>query len=199
MSCRARRRPGSSSQTRDCTCVANGVAADLGHRTGGCHGEHRRRQRIGDTDAHADSRHASPSGAKQMVFDWTADRCEELDVADGPPRFVRAEDGSLVLFSGNAPRYYVSRGAGFRPPQRDCSLPAFASANRPYPGVLRELGMGVVRLSRRQHVACARAQRVPRCRGGHLHAGDPSPANPAGTTRSPMPCPRMPGGRSRSP
>jgi len=69
-------------------------------------------------------------GAKEVVMHATTDRCEELDVPDGPARFVRAEDGSLVLFSGNAPRYYVSRGAGFGTFTRDCSQPALASADR---------------------------------------------------------------------
>jgi len=63
-------------------------------------------------------------------MDGTAERCEALDVADGPPRFVRAEDGSLVMFSGNAPRYYVSRGADFGHLMRDCSQPALVSADR---------------------------------------------------------------------
>ena len=69
-------------------------------------------------------------GAKEVVMDGTTQRCEELDVADGPPRFVRAEDGSLLMFSGNAPRYYVSRGTGFGSFTRDCSRPALASADR---------------------------------------------------------------------
>jgi hypothetical protein len=69
-------------------------------------------------------------GAKEVVMDGTAQRCEAFDVADGPPRFVRAEDGSLVMFSGNAPRYYVSRGTGFGHLMRDCSQPALVSADR---------------------------------------------------------------------
>jgi hypothetical protein len=69
-------------------------------------------------------------GDKEVVIDGTTERCEELDVADGPARFVRAEDGSVVMFSANAPRYYVSRGAGFGKFTRDCSRPALASADR---------------------------------------------------------------------
>ena len=66
-------------------------------------------------------------GAKEVVFDWTTDRCEDLDVPDGPTRMVRAENSELVLFSGNAPRYYVSRGADFGSLERDCSSPALVS------------------------------------------------------------------------
>jgi hypothetical protein len=72
-------------------------------------------------------------GAKEVVFDWTTDRCEDYDVPDGPARFVRAGDGSLVLFSGNAPRYFVSRGSGFNAMQRDCAAPVLISALRDTP------------------------------------------------------------------
>lgn len=66
-------------------------------------------------------------GAKEVAHDWTTDRCETMDVIDGPARFVRAADGSLVLFDGNAPNYYVSRGADFGSLRRDCSGPALGS------------------------------------------------------------------------
>jgi hypothetical protein len=68
-------------------------------------------------------------GATEVVFDWSVDRCEDLDVPDVPSRVIRAEDGSLVLFAGNGPRNYVSRGAGFDKFTRDCSQPALASAD----------------------------------------------------------------------
>jgi len=72
-------------------------------------------------------------GGKEVVFDWTTDRCEDYDVPDGPARFVRASDGSLVLFSGNAPRYYASRGSGFNSMQRDCTAPVLVSTLRDTP------------------------------------------------------------------
>ncbi|MCU0940106.1 MAG: Ig-like domain-containing protein, partial [Burkholderiaceae bacterium] len=68
-------------------------------------------------------------GAKEVVFDYTTDRCEDLDLPDQPARFVRAEDGSLVLIDGNAPRHYLSRGAGFDSLRRICSRPALVSAD----------------------------------------------------------------------
>jgi len=92
-------------------------------------------------------------GAKEVVMDGTTERCEELDVADGPARFVRADDGSLRQVHARL-------------------QPAGARVGRPaHCGLLRELGMGVVRVSRRQLVAGARAQRVPRCDRGHMPAG----------------------------
>jgi hypothetical protein len=72
-------------------------------------------------------------GEKTVVFDWTADRCEDYDVPDGPARFVHAADGSLALFDGNAPRYYVTRGISFDTLTRDCSQPALVSAMMPTP------------------------------------------------------------------
>lgn len=72
-------------------------------------------------------------GAREVVFDWTTDRCEDLDVPDGPAQFVRAGDGNLVLFSGNAPRYYVSRGSDFNSLNRVCSQPALVSADKRTP------------------------------------------------------------------
>jgi hypothetical protein len=67
-------------------------------------------------------------GATEVAHDWNTDRCELMDVIDGPARFIRADDGSLVLLDGNAPNYYVSRGADFDGVRRDCSGPALVSA-----------------------------------------------------------------------
>jgi hypothetical protein len=72
-------------------------------------------------------------GPKEVVFRYATDRCYDLDVPDHPPRAVRAEDGSIVLFTGNAPRYFVSRGADFGSLKRDCSRPALESADRRTP------------------------------------------------------------------
>jgi hypothetical protein len=71
--------------------------------------------------------------AKELVFDYTTDRCYDLDLPDQPARFVRAEDGSLVLIDGNAPRAYISRGADFNSLKRDCRQPSLVSALRPTP------------------------------------------------------------------
>jgi hypothetical protein len=68
-------------------------------------------------------------GAKEVVFDYTTDRCEDLDLPDQPARFVRAEDGNLVLIDGNAPKHYVSRGADFSSLTRVCNRAALVSAD----------------------------------------------------------------------
>jgi hypothetical protein len=57
---------------------------------------------------------------REVVFYYDTDSCEYLDGPDVSARFVRAEDGSLVLFAGKDPRYYVSRGADFNSLKRDC-------------------------------------------------------------------------------
>ena len=81
------------------------------------------------------------------MFDYTTDRCYDLDVPDQSARFVRAEDGSLVLIAGNAPRHYLSRGADFKSLTRDCSQPALVISRPPNARVLRESGMALDRLS----------------------------------------------------
>jgi hypothetical protein len=117
-------------------------------------------------------------GAKEVVFDWTTDRCEDLDVPDGPARAVRAEDASLVLFSGNAPRYYASRGPTFDSIKRDCSRPALTSADNRTPesyenwewlwSLYREGTTWHALVHNEFHDTVASLCRI----------GDPSPANP---------------------
>jgi len=117
-------------------------------------------------------------GGREVVFDWTTDRCEDLDVPDGPARFVRAGDGDLVLFSGNAPNYYVSRGSDFNALARVCSQPALVSADSRTPesyenwewlwAVYREGNRWHALVHNEFHDATAVA----------CGPGDPSPGNP---------------------
>jgi hypothetical protein len=117
-------------------------------------------------------------GAKDVVFDWTEHRCEDLDVPDGPTRVVRAGNAELVLFSGNAPRYYVSRGSTFDTLQRQCSSPALTSLDDRTPqsyqnwewlwSVHRDGSTWHALIHNEFHDTVA-----PLCR-----PGDPSPANP---------------------
>lgn len=68
-------------------------------------------------------------GAKEVVFDWSAERCEEFDLPDGPARVVRAEDGELVLFAPHFTGNYLSRGADFDTLEHVCDPPALVSAD----------------------------------------------------------------------
>jgi hypothetical protein len=68
-------------------------------------------------------------GEKEVVFDWTTDRCEDLDLPDSPAHIIRAEDGELVLFANNAPTYRVARGPDFDTLQHVCDPPALVSAD----------------------------------------------------------------------
>jgi hypothetical protein len=72
-------------------------------------------------------------GAKEVVFDWTTDRCDDSDVPDSPPDAVRAANGEIVLFNSNAPTNYVSRGADFNTLEHVCDPPALVSAGLPTP------------------------------------------------------------------
>jgi hypothetical protein len=69
------------------------------------------------------------TGPKEVVFDWTTDRCEDLDLPDNEAHAVRAEDGSLVLFTNNGPTNYVFRGPDFDRLERVCDPPALVSAD----------------------------------------------------------------------
>jgi hypothetical protein len=116
-------------------------------------------------------------GERELVFDWTTDRCEDLDVPDGPADFVRAGNGELVLFDGNAPTYYISRGADFDTLDRVCDRPALVSADLWTPesyenwewlwAIYREGSDWHALIHNEFHDAVA-----PTCK-----PGDPSPAN----------------------
>ncbi|MEJ2239376.1 MAG: hypothetical protein P8X82_13835 [Gemmatimonadales bacterium] len=117
-------------------------------------------------------------GTRELVFDWTTDRCEDLDLPDQPARFVRAADGELVLFDGNAPTYYVSRGTDFDSLVRGCDPPALVSADLQAPesyenwewiwAVYRDGTNWHALIHNEFHDAVA-----PTCK-----VGDPSPSNP---------------------
>ncbi len=51
-------------------------------------------------------------GADEIVFDWSAKKCTNLDIPDNPARFFRTSSG-LTMIAGNAPNVYVSKSADF--------------------------------------------------------------------------------------
>ena len=69
-------------------------------------------------------------GTPDVVFDHSADRCEVMDLPDMTARAVRMPDGSLVLYSGNAPRAYASYGPDFASLERSCT-PTLVSDDDP--------------------------------------------------------------------
>jgi hypothetical protein len=121
--------------------------------------------------------------AKEVVFDYTADRCADLvlpgkppllDIPDQPARFVRAEDGSLVLFDG----LYLSRGKDFASLKRDCSWPPLGVAFLPTPESYEnmEILWSVYREGSRWHGLIHNEFHdavASTCR-----PGDPTPSNP---------------------
>jgi hypothetical protein len=117
-------------------------------------------------------------GERELVFDWTTDRCEDLHLPDQPARFVRAADGELVLFDANAPTYYVSRGADFDSLERACDPPALVSADLQTPKSYEnwEWVWAVYRDGTRWHTLIHNEFHdalAPTCK-----PGDPSPGNP---------------------
>ncbi len=121
---------------------------------------------------------ATVGSTKEVVFTYSTERCWDLDTPDQPPRMVRAEDGSLVLIDGNAPRHYLSRGADFSSLRRVCNRPALVSADLRTPEsyenwewlwvVYREGTRWHALIHNEFHDAVSSTCRV----------GDPSPGNP---------------------
>jgi hypothetical protein len=72
-------------------------------------------------------------GEKEVVFDWSAERCEDLDIPDGPAKAVRAEDGEIVIFATHYSGNYLSRGSDFDTLERPCDPPPLVSAYLPTP------------------------------------------------------------------
>jgi hypothetical protein len=72
-------------------------------------------------------------GEKEVVFDWSEDNCEDLDIPDGPAGAVRAEDGEIVLFATHYTGNFLSRGGDFDTLVRVCDPPPLVSAERPTP------------------------------------------------------------------
>jgi hypothetical protein len=117
-------------------------------------------------------------GEKEVVFDWTTDRCEDLDLPDSPAHIIRAEDGELVLFASNGPTNYVSRGPDFDTLQRVCDAPALVSADLRAPETYEnwEWIWSTYRQGTNWHALILNEfhdSLAPTCK-----PGDPSPANP---------------------
>jgi hypothetical protein len=117
-------------------------------------------------------------GAKEVVFAYTTDRCSDLDLPDQPARFVRAEDGTLVLFDGDAPNNYVSRGTDFGSLKRDCSQGVLVSANSSTPNSYQnqEWLWSAYRLGNRWHALIHNEFHDPIA--STCKPGDPYPSNP---------------------
>jgi hypothetical protein len=117
-------------------------------------------------------------GPKEVVFDYTTDRCEDLDLPDSPAHIIRAENGELVLFAGNGPTNYVSRGPDFDTLQRVCDPPALVSADLRTPESYEnwEWIWSTYREGTKWHALILNEFHdtfAPTCK-----PGDPSPANP---------------------
>ena len=73
-------------------------------------------------------------GTPEIVFDYKRDSCEPLDLPDVPAYFARlTSTHEVLLFSGDAPRYFISRGPTVDSTRRDCARPALISADSASP------------------------------------------------------------------
>jgi hypothetical protein len=72
-------------------------------------------------------------GSEETVFQWSTDRCEDLDLPDVPAHVVRLADSTLTLMAADAPRNYVMVGADFSSLHRVCAEPALVSGDSWYP------------------------------------------------------------------
>jgi hypothetical protein len=62
-----------------------------------------------------------PSGPEKVVYDWTTDRCENVDIPDFPVRAFRDAGGRVQLITGND-RTRRLAGPDFEHLTRDCSI-----------------------------------------------------------------------------
>jgi hypothetical protein len=117
-------------------------------------------------------------GGKEVVIRYATDRCYDLDVPDQPAHFVRADDGSLVLVEGNAPRHFFSRGADFNSLKRDCRQPALVSAVRSTPESYENMEWlwAVYREGDRWHALIHNEYHDPVA--STCDPGNPTPSNP---------------------
>jgi hypothetical protein len=67
-------------------------------------------------------------GKPQIVYDYSTERCNVMDLPDVTVRAVRMADGTIALYSGNAPRAYASFGPDFDSLVRSC-VPTLVSAD----------------------------------------------------------------------
>lgn len=59
-------------------------------------------------------------GEPEVVFSYQTDRCDDFDLPDMTARAVRLQDGTIALYSGNAPAAYASFGPDFDQLVRSC-------------------------------------------------------------------------------
>ncbi|MCL4795789.1 MAG: hypothetical protein KJZ84_14605 [Bryobacteraceae bacterium] len=75
---------------------------------------------------------ATPGEAEDVML-WRRDSCRASggwDLPDVQARAMRQRDGTLVLYSGNAPVSYAMKGSGFHDLRRDCE-PVLVSGDQP--------------------------------------------------------------------
>ncbi len=59
-------------------------------------------------------------GTEEVAYDWTTDKCEDLDLPDVYAHAIRNYKNEIILVSGNAPKNYFMFGPNFKSLKRNC-------------------------------------------------------------------------------
>jgi hypothetical protein len=116
-------------------------------------------------------------GEPEIVFRYRSDRCDDMDLPDMTARAVRMSDGTIALYSGNAPQAYASFGPDFDALRRSC-VPTLVSADDVTPQSFnnQEWLSTVYREGARFHAIVHNEYHDPQ--HPNCRQGDTSPANP---------------------
>jgi hypothetical protein len=121
---------------------------------------------------------ASTLGTEETVFDWSTESCNGgLDLPDNHARAVRLSNGSLLMFSNNAPDNFVMAGPDFDHLDKVCGTPALASQKSPFAYTFAnyEWIWSVYRIGSTIHALIHNELHDPVAE--NCKVGDPSPAN----------------------
>lgn len=67
-------------------------------------------------------------GPEEIVFDWTTDKCEQIDIPDTPARFFRDADGNIQVIASHYTNYRFI-GPDFNSLSRDCANAAIMTSH----------------------------------------------------------------------
>lgn len=87
----------------------------------------------GDSDEVASSIALRVIGEEELVFNWSADRCEELDIPDLPARAFRDDSGQVQLIASHENPVYRFIGPDLDNLNNEC-VGIMESGRDPYPG-----------------------------------------------------------------
>ncbi len=75
---------------------------------------------------HATEKITTQLGPEEIVFDWSQDKCEYIDIPDSPAHAIRDKDGNVQMVASWA-KVYRFIGETLATVKKDCSAPVFTS------------------------------------------------------------------------